>query len=111
MIYTPEQSEKILSTIMSISLANNGWAFIGEESWLHEAVKAAGYQVMKSMDFHGNPAWKGAQIRAPRPVFTKPTVNCCPKCNGEGRISHYQHIKSGECFLCNGTGIYVNRAA
>ena len=28
----------------------------------------------------------------------------CPKCNGEGVISHFQHVKGGECFKCGGTG-------
>lgn len=29
----------------------------------------------------------------------------CPRCSGTGRISHYSHIKGGECFGCSGTGV------
>ena len=28
----------------------------------------------------------------------------CHKCNGEGRIPYYGHVKGGECFACGGTG-------
>jgi DnaJ-class molecular chaperone len=29
----------------------------------------------------------------------------CHKCGGTGRLTHYQHIKGGECFACNGRGV------
>jgi hypothetical protein len=27
----------------------------------------------------------------------------CPKCNGEGGITHYAHVQNGVCFSCKGT--------
>jgi hypothetical protein len=29
----------------------------------------------------------------------------CSRCSGTGRLSYYSHIKGGQCFACNGTGI------
>lgn len=34
-----------------------------------------------------------------------PTKRECPKCKGKGRIDAYAHVKRGECFRCNGTGL------
>ena len=28
----------------------------------------------------------------------------CSRCSGTGRLSYYSHIKSGQCFSCNGNG-------
>lgn len=30
----------------------------------------------------------------------------CQKCNGTGKVEHFSHIASGECFACGGTGRY-----
>lgn len=28
----------------------------------------------------------------------------CTRCDGAGRLPHFQHVKAGECFACHGTG-------
>lgn len=35
----------------------------------------------------------------------------CQRCSGKGRLSGYSHIKAGECFRCNGSGIFSRSAA
>lgn len=32
------------------------------------------------------------------------TEHTCPRCNGSGRLDKYDHIRSGVCFKCGGTG-------
>jgi hypothetical protein len=58
-IYTPEQSAIILRTMTDIQAGNNGWSFIPAHAWLHDALTVAGYVVIRSTDYHGNPAFKG----------------------------------------------------
>jgi len=45
MIYTPEQSTKILDTINGIELSNNGWSWVDNDPALIEALRTAGYVV------------------------------------------------------------------
>ena len=34
----------------------------------------------------------------------------CQRWSGKGRLSGYSHIKGGECFRCNGSGIFSRGA-
>ena len=47
-IYTAEQTAAIFSAIQSIELGNNGYADIGTDSVIAEAVEKAGYVVIKN---------------------------------------------------------------
>ena len=38
-------------------------------------------------------------------TITEYKKTTCHKCGGDGRLSHYGHVKGGECFACSGTGI------
>ena len=51
-VFDPTQSAVILRTIQDIEAGNNGWSFIPSHAWLHEALTAAGYAVLASLDFH-----------------------------------------------------------
>jgi hypothetical protein len=31
-------------------------------------------------------------------------MHTCPRCDGEGQIKEYAHIRGGLCFLCSGSG-------
>jgi hypothetical protein len=59
MIYTPEQTARILSAIESIMLGNNGYADIGPAEWVADAVRAAGFIVLATTNLHGRPTYKG----------------------------------------------------
>lgn len=47
MIYTPEQSTKILDAIHGIELSNNGWSWIENDPALIDALRVAGYVVFE----------------------------------------------------------------
>lgn len=35
---------------------------------------------------------------------TKPQLIDCPRCTGQGNLSHFAHVSNGVCFLCGGRG-------
>ena len=59
MIYTPQQTAVIFDAIRNIEAGNNGWSFIPAHAWLHQALQATGYVVVRKTDFHGLPAYAG----------------------------------------------------
>lgn len=71
-VFDPTQSAVILRTILDIEAGNNGWSFIPSHAWLHEALTAAGYTVLASLDFHGRPAFKGYTKRAQQALRGEP---------------------------------------
>ena len=42
-------------------------------------------------------------------TITEYKKTTCGKCGGKGNLSHYQHVKGGECFSCSGTGLAQTR--
>lgn len=54
-IYTPGQTALILSAMSDVEAGNNGWAYVPGHRWLLSALQTAGYTVMASRDWHGNP--------------------------------------------------------
>lgn len=63
-IYTADQSARILQAIENIELANNGYAFIGHDAQIAQAVEAAGYVVLYVPNLHGRKEYKGFTKRA-----------------------------------------------
>lgn len=59
MIYTPEQTTMILSAMQSIEMGNNGYADIGNNQTVIDAVRSAGYIVLSTRNLHGNPTHIG----------------------------------------------------
>lgn len=59
MIYSIEDSAAIMTAINGILLANNGYSDIGNNPVVIEAVKAAGFTVIKGTNLWGNPTHKG----------------------------------------------------
>jgi hypothetical protein len=58
MIFTPAQTKVIFNAITETEASNNGWSFIASHDWLHAALQAAGYTVIRSTDYSGRPAFK-----------------------------------------------------
>lgn len=59
MIYTADQTAAIFTAIESVMLGNNGYANIGTDALVADAVRAAGFTVILSRDLFGNPVYKG----------------------------------------------------
>jgi hypothetical protein len=58
-VYTPTMTTKIMEAINSILLGNNGYADIGNNPEVAEAVRIAGFIVIESKNLHGRPTYKG----------------------------------------------------
>lgn len=59
MIYTAEQTAAIFAAIESIEMGNNGHADIGTDDAIGDAVRSAGYTVIRTTDLHGRPVLRG----------------------------------------------------
>lgn len=59
MIFTPAQTAAIFAAITSIELGNNGHADIGTDEVIGDAVRAAGYTVIRTTNLHGAPVLRG----------------------------------------------------
>lgn len=58
-IHPPEVSARILDAILSIEMGNNGYADIGTDTTVANAVETAGYVVIRTTDLHGRPVYRG----------------------------------------------------
>jgi hypothetical protein len=58
MIYSIEDSAAIMTAINGILLANNGYSDIGNNAVVVEAVKAAGFKVVRGTSLFGLPTHK-----------------------------------------------------
>lgn len=58
MIYKPELSARILAAMQSVMLSNNGYADIGYNPDIANALHLAGFIVIESTTLHGNPTFK-----------------------------------------------------
>lgn len=54
---------KVLAAIEAIELGNNGYADIGNDEVLANAVELAGYTVIHTTDLHGRPVYRGFTAR------------------------------------------------
>lgn len=59
MIYTADQTAAIFDAIESVMLGNNGYANIGTDATVADAVRAAGFTVVLTKDLFGRPVYKG----------------------------------------------------
>lgn len=51
--------QEIAAAVKAIDLANNGYADIGRDPRLAEALHALGYVVIATQDLHGKPVFRG----------------------------------------------------
>jgi hypothetical protein len=58
MIYAPELTAKIFAAINSVMLSNNGYAEIGNDSAVAEAMSLAGFVVIHTKSLFGRPTYK-----------------------------------------------------
>lgn len=71
-IYSPELTVRIFAAIKSITLANNGYADIGNNAEVADAVQAAGFIVLRSNNLHGAPTFIGSTSAAQRALAASP---------------------------------------
>ena len=64
MIYTTEHSAKILKAMNDVTASNNGYADIGHNPDIANALFLAGFVVIESTNLHGNPTFKAFTKRA-----------------------------------------------
>lgn len=72
MIHSPEQTALILAAIQSIMLGNNGYADIGTNEDVAEAVKSAGFVVIRTTDIAGRPVFRGFTQAAQKALAASP---------------------------------------
>lgn len=58
-IFSPDVSARILSAMEAVTSANNGYADIGMNPKVAEALRAAGFVVLASKNLHGTPTFRG----------------------------------------------------
>lgn len=71
-IYTHEQTAKIFEAMQNIELSNNGYAFIGHDAEVANAVQSAGYVVLYVPNLHGRKEYKGFTRRAQECLKSEP---------------------------------------
>jgi hypothetical protein len=94
MIYSIDDSAAIMDAINGILLANNGYSDIGNNAVVVEAVKAAGFKVVKGTSLFGLPTHKAftaegaaAQLAEQAMILkSKKPVKLTPDFDYEGAI-------------------------
>ncbi len=71
-IYTPEQTAQVFEAIQNIELSNNGYAFIGHDGEVANAVQSAGYVVLYVPNLHGRKEYKGFTQHAQECLKSEP---------------------------------------
>lgn len=71
-IYTHEQTAQIFAAMQDIELSNNGYAFIGHDAEVANAVQSAGYVVLYVPNLHGRKEYKGFTKRAQECLKAEP---------------------------------------
>ena len=91
-IYTVEQTASIMKAMQSVMHSNNGYATVGNDPAVIEALELAGFTVILSRDLWGNrthkaftPAGKAAQI-AEQALMPRPVVQLHQDYDYEGAI-------------------------
>lgn len=64
--------QQIADAIKAIDMANNGYADIGRDPRLCEALHARGYVVIATQDLHGNAVFRGFTRRAQQCLGQEP---------------------------------------
>jgi hypothetical protein len=72
MIYSPEMTEKIMTAIRAVLLGNNGYADIGNNTAVAEAVKLAGFAVIHTKDAHGCAVYRAFTAQAQKALKAEP---------------------------------------
>lgn len=57
-VYSPDHSARILAAMQSVMLSNNGYADIGYNPDIANALHLAGFIVIESTNLHGMPTFK-----------------------------------------------------
>ena len=65
MILSTEISAKVLDAMNSVLLSNNGYADIGNNEEVAEALRTAGFVVICSKNLHGRPTFQGVHQASP----------------------------------------------
>lgn len=71
-IYSHEQTAQIFAAMQNIELSNNGYAFIGHDPEVAQAVQSAGYVVLYVPNLHGRKEYKGFTQRAQECLKSEP---------------------------------------
>jgi len=58
MILSPDITALVLNAINSVMAANNGYADIGNNSEVADALTLAGFTVIRTANLHGNPVYR-----------------------------------------------------
>jgi len=72
MIYSPEITSLILNAIYAVTLSNNGYADIGFNGVVADAVEKAGYTVIKTTDLFGHPVYRAFTPAAQAALAAEP---------------------------------------
>lgn len=72
MIFSPNQTAKILAAIQSVMLGNNGYADIGVDPIVAQAVADAGFVVIATRDLHGKAIYRGFSKAAQAALAIEP---------------------------------------
>lgn len=68
------KAARVLRAIEAIELGNNGYADIGTDAGIAQAVEAAGLTVIRTSDLHGRPVYRGFTARAQAALRDQPTA-------------------------------------
>jgi len=71
-IYSPDLTAKILDAMQSIELSNNGYADIGNNAAIADALRDAGFVVNASTNLHGNATFIAYTKRAQKCLQSEP---------------------------------------
>jgi alkanesulfonate monooxygenase SsuD/methylene tetrahydromethanopterin reductase-like flavin-dependent oxidoreductase (luciferase family) len=71
-IYSPAMTARVFAAIESVLMSNNGYADIGNNTELAQAVEAAGFTVIHTTNLHGCPTYKASTARAQAALAVSP---------------------------------------